>query len=159
MSCVERLITEDLVDREELGGHEGRFLGNLVEHACADSSCVCAQDVLLGLGPLPLVLITNRTCRTAVLVRCLDARQILLRQILCHTHTHSQSQSRHSYLHSNITHIVHLRHLWVRHKECVVCVARGVLLRLEQRVEVPKTILNILIRWHFTKATTQKKTL
>lgn len=45
---------------------------------------------------------------------------------------------------------------WLCEEERVVGVASGVLLRLEERVEVPEAAFHILVRWHFFKAHLQR---
>lgn len=81
-----------------------------------------SEDILLGLIVAPVVSVSDRSV-TALLVSFLDSLPVLGVEVLG---------------------------AWgVSHEERIVRVSRGMLLRLEERVEVPESTLHELVGGHF----------
>lgn len=61
MGGIQCFVAENTIDAEVFGRYEAALLiGQFVEHTCADSRRVCAQQVLLSLFQLPVVPETRR---------------------------------------------------------------------------------------------------
>mmetsp|Transcript_11544 Transcript_11544/g.30043 ORF Transcript_11544/g.30043 Transcript_11544/m.30043 type:complete len:322 (+) Transcript_11544:532-1497(+) len=132
MRRVECLVAEDAIDREVLAGFEtatcGRLLGELrkvVERARRDGGGVRAQQVLAALLFRPVVP-PARGAKAALRVHALHGCEIFRR------------------------HLPRARRLL--DEEGVVHVARWVLLRLEERIEVPKRRLDETVGLHLLEA-------
>mmetsp|Transcript_41620 Transcript_41620/g.97391 ORF Transcript_41620/g.97391 Transcript_41620/m.97391 type:complete len:206 (-) Transcript_41620:607-1224(-) len=136
MGRIECLVAEHAVDREVLLRLELpllRQLGDLVEGSRRDGGRVRAEQVLprLLLGPIVTpakrarVVLVGKALAT-VLVGRLDAREIVRRQLECRRGRLDE--------------------------ESVVRVAGGVLLWLEERVEIPEGRLDVLVRLHLFEA-------
>ena len=127
--CVQRFVAEHAVDGEQLAWGEHGLLRHGVQHAAGHGGGVRAQDVLLRLLHLPLVPVPDAP------------------------------------LTSHLMHRLHPVHIPRRHlptplrpsqEERVVAVPRRMLLRLEQRVEVPERRLYVVVGGHLLEAHLQQ---
>lgn len=125
MGGIQGFIPEDSVNREVLLRGEVGLLGQLEEHFGRDSSGVGAHDVLLTLLFTPLVVPTLRPINPHFM------GGLHLLQVLS---------------------VPNVRFPWVRQKESVMGITGGVLLRLEQTIEIPKGTFYKVVGWHFLKA-------
>ncbi len=134
MGAVECLVAEHPVNGEVLAGSEGQSLleggllrlSQLVEHARRDSRGVSAQDVLARLALVPVALVASRPCVTSILVDIFDALDVVI--------LGKRAAD------SGVTYV-----------EGIVEIAGGVLLGLEQGIEVPERGLHPTVGRHFFK--------
>ena len=133
MRGVQRLVTEHLVDAEQLHRleHAGPpvLLGGFVEHLRAAGGRVRSQYVLLRLAQSPFGLVALRAVAAGA-VHLADRRAVVLRDVLAFAGRANE--------------------------ERVLCLARRVLLRHEQRVEVPERALHVLAGRHLAEAHLQE---
>ena len=119
--------TESEWRREFDGTIEGAFdaetdlLSQFVEHACAHSSGVCTENILLRFFELPIVLITNRSEGTGR-VNLLHFSQILFGELGAHR--------------------------WIRQEESILSISGWMLLRSEEGIEIPETVLHVAVGGH-----------
>ena len=129
MRCIERLITEDTVDREVLHWLELFLLGLKIQHLGADCRRMRPQDVLHCFFGAPSRTIPNRALKP-FLVSLTYALFVLFWD----TSTRD----------------------WIFTEECVLQVTCWMTLWLEQSVKVPERALNPPIRRHLIEAHREK---
>ena len=118
--AIDGFVAKHAIDGEHARGLE-TGLRDVVQHARAHRGGVRAKNILIRLRALPRVLMTDRAVPPG-LVHLTHAFHVILRRK------------------------VHRRRRL--HKKRVVRVSRRVLLRLNQRVEIPKSTLHEVIRRH-----------
>lgn len=125
MSCIKSLVAEDTVDGEEFHRLELLLLSEIVKHLRADSSGVCAENILHSLLTTPARAVADSS-RKSLFVSALDTLLVLFWDALAR--------------------------YGILTEESVLKVTSRVALRLEKCIEIPEAGLNPTISRHLIEA-------
>mmetsp|Transcript_19612 Transcript_19612/g.28953 ORF Transcript_19612/g.28953 Transcript_19612/m.28953 type:complete len:206 (-) Transcript_19612:604-1221(-) len=126
MCCIHGLVTEYAIDGEITGWFETSLLiCKFVEHLRRNGGGVCSEKVLERLFSLEIITVSNRAS-PSLLVHFLHSFIVIL--------GNTDSRTR------------------LLDEKGIMCISRGVTLRLEQGIKVPERTLHPLVGRHFLES-------